>query len=71
MAARCRPHTAQRKAALVIGVDEFVTDGRRLREHTRPAEHVVKGVHVDPRKDEEWDSHLQEILSVKMAAVLE
>lgn len=37
-------------------------------QHTRPPEHVVEGVHVDPRKDEERDSHLQGIVGVKMAA---
>src|ERR1019366_5694718 len=39
-AARRRAHAAEGKAALVVGVDEFVRNRRRLREHAEPAEGI-------------------------------
>ena len=38
--ARVRAHRAQRKAALVVDVDEFVGDRRRVRQQAQPAERV-------------------------------
>ena len=46
-AARRRAHGAQRKAALVVGVDQLVVDGRHVGQDAEPAERIDALVDAD------------------------